>query len=1250
VERRSARLARLEALLAERILVLDGAMGTMIQGHRLAEPDYRGARFADWPVDLKGNNDLLTLTRPDIIRGIHAAYLEAGADIVETNSFNSTAVSMADYRMEGLVAELNREAARLARETADSFEASDPARPRYVAGVLGPTSRTASISPDVNDPGFRNVSFEQLVAAYTEATAALIEGGADLLLVETIFDTLNAKAALFAIDAHFESAGVRLPVMISGTITDQSGRTLSGQTAEAFWHSMMHARPLSIGLNCALGARALRPYIEELSRVAPVYLSTHPNAGLPNEFGGYDETPETMSAVLREFAGHGFLNIVGGCCGTTPAHITAIAEAVRGLPPRVRAEPPQRLRLSGLEPLIIGPDTLFVNIGERTNVTGSRRFAKLITEGKYDAALQVARQQVESGAQMLDVNMDEGLLDSEYAMAKLLKLIASEPDISKVPIVIDSSKWSVIEAGLKCVQGKAVVNSISLKEGEAEFLRQARLVRRYGAAVIVMAFDEQGQADTADRKVAIAERAYRLLTERVGFPPEDVILDPNIFAIATGIEVHDNYAVEYIEATKRIKATLPGAHVSGGVSNISFSFRGNDPVREAIHAVFLYHAVRAGMDMGIVNAGALPIYTDIPPELLERVEDVVLNRRPDGTERLLEVAESVKGRTRASTEDLAWREAPVRERLVHALVEGIDAFVVEDTEAARTELGRPIAVIEGPLMDGMNVVGDLFGSGKMFLPQVVKSARVMKKAVAYLIPFLEEEKRALAAAGGPDAPPPKPKGKVLMATVKGDVHDIGKNIVGVVLQCNNYDVIDLGVMVPCARILETAKREKVNLIGLSGLITPSLEEMCYVAEEMTREGFDLPLLIGGATTSRVHTAVKIAPRYANAVVHVLDASRAVGVAGKLLSDTLRPAFAAEVAREYEGIRRARAERPAGDRIAPLADARAARFVPKNGDLRPPRPSFLGVRVFDNYPLAELVERIDWTPFFQTWELPGHYPAILTDPATARAAGSLFKDAQALLDRIVPERLLTAKAVVGFWPANSVGDDIELYRDEARKERLAVVHTIRQQMARADGAGRANYALADFVARKDSGVPDFFGGFAVTAGHGVDALVAEFERAHDDYSAILAKALADRLAEALAERMHERVRRELWGYAPDEALANEQLIREQYQGIRPAPGYPACPDHTEKGTLFELLDAERRIGIKLTESYAMTPTAAVSGWYFWHPEAKYFGVGKIGRDQVEDYARRKGMTVAETERWLAPNLAYEPARAVPAAAR
>jgi 5-methyltetrahydrofolate--homocysteine methyltransferase len=1234
---RNARLARLEGLLAERILVLDGAMGTMIQGHRLSEADYRGERFADWPVDLKGNNDLLSITQPDVIRAIHTEYLAAGADIIETNSFNSTAISMADYRMEGLAPELNHAAARLAREAADTFERADPGRPRYVAGVLGPTSRTASISPDVNDPGFRNVTFDQLVAAYTEATAALVGAGVDLLLVETIFDTLNAKAALFAIDTWQSAHDIRLPVMISGTITDQSGRTLSGQTAEAFWHSVMHARPLSIGLNCALGARALRPYVQELSRVAPAYLSTHPNAGLPNEFGGYDETPETMATVLREFAEHGFLNIVGGCCGTTPAHIRAIAEAVAGLPPRVRPEPPSRLRLSGLEPLTVGPDTLFVNIGERTNVTGSRRFASLILEGKYDAALQVARQQVENGAQMLDVNMDEGLLDSQGAMATFLRLIAAEPDISKVPIVIDSSKWSVIEAGLKWVQGRGIVNSISLKEGEEEFLRQARLVRRYGAAVIVMAFDEEGQADTAERKFGIARRACRLLVERAGFAPEDIILDPNIFAIATGIELHDNYAVEYFEATRRIKAGIPGVKVSGGVSNVSFSFRGNDPIREAIHTVFLYHAIRAGMDMGIVNAGALPIYDDIPAELLERVEDVVLNRRPDATERLLAVADQVRGKTAGKGADLGWRELPVRERLMHALVEGIDAYVVEDTEEARRALGRPINVIEGPLMDGMNVVGDLFGSGRMFLPQVVKSARVMKKAVAYLVPFLEEEKLALSAAGGPGAAPAKPKGKVLMATVKGDVHDIGKNIVGVVLQCNNYEVIDLGVMVPCAKILETARREQVDLIGLSGLITPSLEEMSFVAEEMAREGFEVPLLIGGATTSRVHTAVKIAPRYPHAVVHVLDASRAVGVAGSLLSDTMRAGFEHEVKTEYAEIRRARAERSAGDRLGSLTEARTARFVPRSLVV-PPRPAFLGVRVFDDYPLQELVDRIDWTPFFQTWELPGHYPAILEDPLTAHAARPLFEDAKRLLQQIVCGRLLVARAVVGFWPAAASGDDIELYTDESRTTPLAVVHTLRQQMAKAPG--RPNLALADYVSPRESGRSDYLGGFAVTAGHGLAQLVAGFEQANDDYSAILAKALADRLAEAFAERMHERVRRELWGYARDEALTNEQLVQEAYQGIRPAPGYPACPDHTEKQILFDLLDAEAHTGIRLTESFAMMPAAAVSGWYFWHPDAKYFGVGKIGRDQVEDYARRKGMSVETVERWLAPNLGYE----------
>ncbi len=1228
---RSHRLAGLEAMLARRILVLDGAMGTMIQTHRLGEADYRGGRFSDWPLDLKGNNDLLCLTRPDIIAGIHAEYLGAGADLIETNSFNATAISQSDYGMEALVVELNRTAARLARDTADQAERADPARPRYVAGVLGPTSRTASLSPDVNDPSARNVTFDQLAATYADAAAALIEGGADLLLVETIFDTLNAKAALFAIETVFDRLGFRVPLMISGTITDRSGRTLSGQTPEAFWHSVMHARPLSVGFNCALGARALFPYVQDLSRVAPVWLSVHPNAGLPNAFGEYDETAETMAKVIGEFAGSGLLNIVGGCCGTTPAHIRAIASAVEGIAPRVRPEPPARLRLSGLEPLTVGPDTLFVNIGERTNVTGSRRFARLVADGRYEDGLEVARQQVESGAQMIDVNMDEGMLDSEQAMTRFLRLIASEPAIGKVPIVIDSSKWSVIEAGLKCVQGRSVVNSISLKEGEAEFLRQAALVRRYGAAVIVMAFDEQGQADSLARRVAITRRAYRLLTDRAGFPPEDLVFDPNIFAVGTGIEAHNNYAVEYIEAIRRIKAELPAVHVSGGVSNLSFSFRGNEPIREAIHAAFLYHAVQAGMDMGIVNAGALPIYDDIPRDLLERVEDLVLNRRPDATERLLAVAQSIKGPGAARAPDLAWREKPVQDRLTHALVEGIDAFIVEDTEEARGVLGRPLAVIEGPLMDGMNVVGDLFGSGKMFLPQVVKSARVMKKAVAYLTPFLEEEKTASS---------PRAKGKVLLATVKGDVHDIGKNIVGVVLQCNNYEVIDLGVMVPCARILETARREQVQIIGLSGLITPSLEEMCFVAEEMRRERFEVPLLIGGATTSKAHTAVKIAPRYDGPVVHVLDASRAVGVAANLLSETLRPGFVSGVAAEYEAVRREREGRTGGDRLLSLPEARAARLA-LSGRNPAPKPSFLGTKSFLDYPLAELVERIDWTPFFQAWELPGSFPDVLTNRATGSAAQALYDDARVLLDRMVREGRLQANAVVGFWPAASRTDDIDLFEDDELRRPLATIHTLRQQMARAPGSDRANLALADFVAPAGGSTPDYVGAFAITAGHGLDRLVAEFEAAHDDYSAILAKALADRLAEAFAERLHERVRKELWGYAPDERLDNRALIREAYQGIRPAPGYPACPDHTEKRTIFGLLDASAQAGITLTESCAMLPGASVSGWYFWRPEARYFGIGKIGRDQAADYANRKQMPLEVVERWLAPNLGYQP---------
>jgi 5-methyltetrahydrofolate--homocysteine methyltransferase len=1231
---RETRLAELEPLLARRILVLDGAMGTMIQSYGLGEQEYRGNRFAGWPRDLKGNNDLLSLTQPGIIRAIHAAYLDAGADILETNSFNSTAISMADYGMEELVYELNHASARIARDVADEFELRAPDVPRFVAGVLGPTNRTASLSPDVNNPGFRNVRFDDLVQTYAEAIRGLLDGGADLLLVETIFDTLNAKAALFAIDAHFAAAGIRVPVMISGTITDASGRTLSGQTTEAFWNSVAHGRPLSVGLNCALGARALRQYVQELSRVAPIFVSTHPNAGLPNEFGQYDESPEYMAGILREFAESGLVNLVGGCCGTTPAHIKAIAEAVAGLPPRLPASPPPRLRASGLEPLTIGPDSIFVNVGERTNVTGSRKFARLVLAGDYDAGLEIARQQVENGAQMLDVNMDEGMLDSEEAMTTFLQLIASEPDISRVPVVIDSSKWSVIEAGLKCVQGKGIVNSISLKEGEETFIRHATLVRRYGAAVIVMAFDERGQADTADRKVEICRRAYRILTEKVGFPPEDIIFDPNIFAIATGIEEHNNYAVDYIEATRRIKDSLPHVLVSGGVSNVSFAFRGNDPVREAIHSVFLYHAIEAGMDMGIVNAGQLPIYSDIPPDLLERVEDVVLNRRPDSTDRLLEVADSVKGQAATHSTDLTWRNAPVSERLAHALVEGIADFIIEDTEEARHQAERPIHVIEGPLMDGMNIVGDLFGSGKMFLPQVVKSARVMKRAVAHLIPYIEAEKLALGNGAGES----KTNGRVLLATVKGDVHDIGKNIVGVVLQCNNYEVIDLGVMVPCAKILETARKEQVDIIGLSGLITPSLEEMSFVAGEMEREGFTIPLLIGGATTSRVHTAVKIEPNYKGPTVHVIDASRAVGVAGNLRSDTGRADYTAGVRAEYQELRTQRGSRKAEERHQSIADARKNRLAIDWRAQTPPKPCFTGIRPLTAYPLAELVPFIDWTPFFQTWELAGHYPAILQDPVRGPAATSLFRDAGALLDQIVRERLLEARAVFGFFPANSVGDDIELYADESRRDAATVIHTLRQQMVKPPG--RPNLALADFVAPRDSGIRDYVGAFAVTAGAGIEALVSRFEAAHDDYNAILTKALADRLAEAFAELLHRRVRREFWGYSPDESLDSESLIKERYQGIRPAPGYPACPDHTEKRILFDLLGAEKSAGITLTESFAMLPAASVSGYYFWHPQSQYFGVGKIGRDQVEDYAARKGMDVATAERWLSPNLNYE----------
>jgi 5-methyltetrahydrofolate--homocysteine methyltransferase len=1227
---RRERLSRLESLLQERILILDGAMGTMIQRYKLAEKDYRGERFAGWAHELKGNNDLLTLTQPKIIHDIHAAYLDAGADILETNTFNSQSISMADYRMEELAYELNREGARLARATADEYERKDPARPRFVAGVLGPTNRTASLSPDVNNPGFRNTSYDDLVTAYTESVRGLLDGGADLLLVETVFDTLNCKAALYAIDRYFEKHGIRVPIMISGTITDASGRTLSGQTTEAFWNSIAHAQPLSVGLNCALGTPQLRQYVEEMARVASVHVSSHPNAGLPNEFGGYDDTPEFMADQIKEWAESSFLNIIGGCCGTTPPHIKAIAEAVRTVRPRTLPKIAPQCRLAGLEPLNIGPESLFVNVGERTNVTGSAVFKKLILNNEYDKALDVARQQVQNGAQMIDVNMDEAMLDGEKAMTDFLHLIASEPEIARVPVMIDSSKWTVLEAGLKCVQGKPVVNSISLKEGEEKFIEQARACRRYGAAVVVMAFDEKGQADTRQRKFEICARSYKVLTEKVGFAPQDIIFDPNIFAIATGIEEHNNYAVDYIEATREIRQRLAHALISGGVSNVSFSFRGNNAVREAIHSVFLYHAIKAGMTMGIVNAGQLAVYEDIPAELRERVEDVILNRRSDATERLLETAAKYAGEGgKAKAEDLSWRESPVTERLTHALVHGIDGFVEQDTEEARKQFPRPIQVIEGPLMDGMNVVGDLFGAGKMFLPQVVKSARVMKKAVAWLIPFIEAEKTADSRA----------KGRILMATVKGDVHDIGKNIVGVVLACNNYEVIDLGVMVPAAKILETAKKEKVDIIGLSGLITPSLEEMAHVAREMQREGFTIPLLIGGATTSRVHTAVKIAPNYPHPVVWVKDASRGVGVASNLLSDDLKTDFVAKVHAEYEEVRARHKGKKAGARMLALAQARANKTKIDWKSHAPATPRQPGITVFENYQLDELTRYIDWTPFFITWEMKGRYPAILKDEKVGVEATKLFNDAQALLKRIIQEKLFTAKGVIGLFPANSVGDDdIEVYQDESRQKSVMTLHSLRQQDEKPPG--RPNRALADFVAPKNSGLKDYIGGFAVGI-HGAEELAKKFEQAHDDYNSIMAKALADRLAEAFAERLHERVRREFWGYAADEKLVNEALVREEYKGIRPAPGYPACPDHTEKELLFKLIEATKHTGVKLTESFAMWPAAAVSGFYFSHPDSAYFAVGNLGKDQVEDYARRKGMDRATLERWLSPNLGYEP---------
>ncbi|MBV9454928.1 MAG: methionine synthase [Rubrobacter sp.] len=1231
-EERETRISKFRALLKQRIIILDCAMGTMIQRYGLREEDYRAGRFKDYPRELKGNNDLLSITQPQIIRDIHEAVLEVGADILETNTFNSTSISQADYGMEDLVYELNYESARIAREVADGYTEKTPDKPRFVAGALGPTNRTASLSPDVNNPSFRNVTFDELKQAYKEAAKGLVDGGVDLLLIETIFDTLNAKAAIFAITEYLEQENLDIPIMISGTITDASGRTLSGQVTEAFWNSVRHAEPISIGLNCALGSSELRQYIEELSCIADTHVSAYPNAGLPNEFGEYDETPEHMAAEMGEWAENGWLNIVGGCCGTTPEHIKAIAEAVSGNPPREVPEIPRKLRLSGLEATNIGPDSLFVNVGERTNVTGSQRFKDLILSGDYETALEVAQQQVENGAQMIDVNMDEGMLEGEEAMVNFLNLVASEPDISRVPVMIDSSKWSIIEAGLKCIQGKPVVNSISMKEGEEEFIRQAKLLKKYGAAVIVMAFDEEGQADTKEQKVEICTRAYRILTKEVGFPLEDIIFDPNVFAIATGIEEHNNYGVDYIEAVREISRTLPHAKTSGGISNVSFSFRGNNPVREAIHAVFLYHAISAGLTMGIVNAGQLAVYDEIDEELREAVEDVVLNRRDDATERLLELAEKYRDRADGDTQTEAqeWRTWPVEKRLEHALVKGIAEYVVEDTEEARQQYDSPVDVIEGPLMEGMDVVGDLFGSGRMFLPQVVKSARVMKRAVAYLVPFIEEEKTETS----------KPKGTVVMATVKGDVHDIGKNIVGVILQCNNFEVIDLGVMVPAAKILETARRKDADIIGLSGLITPSLDEMVHNAKEMQREGFIIPLLIGGATTSQTHTAVKIAPNYDQPTIHVKDASRAVGVVQNLVSERHRTGYAERIAAEYEEVRTKHAGRRSSVMLSPLGKARANRTKIEWEGYTPPKPNVLGVKAFDDYPLEEIRNYIDWTFFFHSWQMKGSYPKIMDDPEKGTEARKLFDDAQALLDRIIAEKWLKARAVIGLFPANALpNDDIEVYTDESHEEVLKEFHFLRQQ--RAKPPGRPNRSLADFVAPKETGLEDYMGFFAVTAGLGADEVSQRFRDEHDDYNAIMVQALADRLSEAFAELMHKRVRKEFWAYAADEHLSNEALIKEEYRGIRPAPGYPACPEHTEKGILWDLLDAEKNSGIKLTESYAMYPPSAVSGFYFSHPHSRYFGVAEIGRDQASDYAERKGMTLEEAEKWLAPNLAYDP---------
>ncbi len=1216
----------IEQQLTQRILIIDGAMGTMIQGYKLEEPDYRGERFANWHCDLKGNNDLLVLTQPQIIKEIHSAYLGAGADILETNTFNATTIAMADYEMESLSAEINYEAAKLARLAADEWTVKTPHKPRYVAGVLGPTNRTCSISPDVNDPGYRNVSFDDLVAAYSESARALMQGGADLLLIETIFDTLNAKACAFAVESVFEELGKSVPVMISGTITDASGRTLSGQTTEAFYHSLRHIKPISFGLNCALGPTELRPYIEELSRISDTFVSVHPNAGLPNAFGEYDLSAQEMAEHVKEWAQSGFLNLVGGCCGTTPEHIQQIAAAVEDIAPRKLPKLDVACRLSGLEPLIIEKESLFINVGERTNVTGSARFKRLIKEEQYDEALDVARQQVENGAQIIDINMDEGMLDAKACMVRFLNLCASEPDIAKVPIMVDSSKWEVIEAGLKCIQGKGIVNSISLKEGKDKFVEQATLIRRYGAAVIVMAFDEAGQAETRQRKLEICTQAYRILVDEVGFPPEDIIFDPNIFAIATGIEEHNNYAVDFIEAVADIKRDLPHAMISGGVSNVSFSFRGNNYVREAIHAVFLYHCFKNGMDMGIVNAGQLEVYDNVPPKLRQAVEDVVLNRRDDATERLLDVAADYAAKGFDKEEDataLEWRSWPVEKRLEHALVKGITEFIVEDTEQARINAAKPLEVIEGPLMDGMNVVGDLFGEGKMFLPQVVKSARVMKQAVAHLEPFINAEKQAGSS-----------NGKILLATVKGDVHDIGKNIVGVVLQCNNYDIIDLGVMVSCDQILKVAKQENVDIIGLSGLITPSLDEMVHVAKEMQRLEFDIPLLIGGATTSKAHTAVKIEQNYQHPVVYVNNASRAVGVCTSLLSDELRPAFVAKLEADYNRVREQHSRKQPRTKAVTLELARANRVAIDWHNYTPPVPVRPGVHLFKDFDIATLRHYIDWTPFFMTWSLVGKYPAILEHEEVGEEARRLFADANEWLDRIEREGLLKAHGICALFPAASVGDDIEVYRDESRSEVVKVLHHLRQQTEKPKGF---NYCLSDYIAPKTSGKKDWIGAFAVTGGIGERELADKYKAAGDDYNAIMIQAVADRLAEAFAECLHEKVRREIWGYSSDENLSNDELIREKYQGIRPAPGYPACPEHTEKGTLWELLQVEERIGMSLTSSYAMWPGASVSGWYFSHPESRYFAVAQIQQDQFEEYACRKGWDSVTAEKWLAPNM-------------